>query len=66
MCEIGHVREVSVCLIQKFIDKAAEMQIKSAIALDYLENYNYSEADKEAHVKEMMEMGWIQKQCVVV
>lgn len=28
------------------------MQIKSVIALDYLKNYIYVEADKETHVKE--------------
>nr|GEW98864.1 hypothetical protein CTI12_AA149020 [Tanacetum cinerariifolium] len=45
-------REVAVCLMQKCIDKAAEMQIRSAIALDHLKNYIYSESDKEAHVRE--------------
>ncbi|GJZ75413.1 putative transcription elongation factor SPT5 homolog 1 [Tanacetum coccineum] len=52
MCEIGHEREVVVYLMQKCIDKAVEMQIRSAIAFDHLKNYNYSEADKEAHVRE--------------
>nr|GEV02403.1 putative transcription elongation factor SPT5 homolog 1 [Tanacetum cinerariifolium] len=51
-CAIGHEREVAVCLMQKCIDKAAEMQIRSAIALDHLKNYIYIEADKEAHVRE--------------
>ncbi|KAI4337915.1 hypothetical protein L6164_016278 [Bauhinia variegata] len=51
-CAIGREREVAVCLMQKCIDKGAEMQIRSAIALDHLKNYIYIEADKEAHVRE--------------
>ncbi|XP_044475671.1 putative transcription elongation factor SPT5 homolog 1 isoform X2 [Mangifera indica] len=51
-CAIGREREAAVCLMQKFIDKGAELQIRSAIALDHLKNYIYVEADKEAHVKE--------------
>nr|GEZ55536.1 putative transcription elongation factor SPT5 homolog 1 [Tanacetum cinerariifolium] len=50
--EIGHEREVAVCLMQKCITKPAEMQIRSAIALDHLKNYIYIEAYKEAHVRE--------------
>ncbi|XP_044511668.1 putative transcription elongation factor SPT5 homolog 1 isoform X2 [Mangifera indica] len=51
-CAIGREREAAVCLMQKYIDKGAELQIRSAIALDHLKNYIYVEADKEAHVKE--------------
>lgn len=51
-CAIGREREVAVCLMQKYIDKGPEMQIRSAIALDHLKNYIYIEADKEAHVRE--------------
>ncbi|CAI9115613.1 OLC1v1016567C2 [Oldenlandia corymbosa var. corymbosa] len=51
-CAIGREREVAVCLMQKAIDKGAELQIRSVIALDHLKNYIYIEADKEAHVKE--------------
>ncbi|XP_010245838.1 PREDICTED: putative transcription elongation factor SPT5 homolog 1 [Nelumbo nucifera] len=51
-CAIGREREVAVCLMQKFIDKGSELQIRSAIALDHLKNYIYIEADKEAHVRE--------------
>ncbi|XP_021887718.1 putative transcription elongation factor SPT5 homolog 1 isoform X2 [Carica papaya] len=51
-CAIGREREVAVCLMQKYIDKRAELQIRSAIALDHLKNYIYVEADKEAHVRE--------------
>ncbi|KAK9287823.1 hypothetical protein L1049_016265 [Liquidambar formosana] len=51
-CAIGREREVAVCLMQKYIDKGSELQIRSVIALDHLKNYIYIEADKEAHVKE--------------
>ncbi|KAJ0085329.1 hypothetical protein Patl1_08158 [Pistacia atlantica] len=51
-CAIGREREAAVCLMQKYIDKGAELQIRSAVALDHLKNYIYVEADKEAHVKE--------------
>ncbi|MED6151687.1 hypothetical protein PIB30_084763, partial [Stylosanthes scabra] len=51
-CVIGRERETAVCLMQKYIDKGAELQIRSAIALDHLKNYIYVEADKEAHVRE--------------
>lgn len=50
---MGREREAVVCLMQKFIDKGPELQIKSAVALDHLKNYIYIEADKEAHVKEV-------------
>lgn len=53
VCQIGREREVAVCLMQKYIDKRAELQIRSAIALDHLKNYIYVEADKEAHVREV-------------
>ncbi|XP_050238014.1 putative transcription elongation factor SPT5 homolog 1 isoform X2 [Mercurialis annua] len=51
-CAIGRERETAVCLMQKYIDKGAELQIRSAIALDHLKNFIYVEADKEAHVRE--------------
>ncbi|KAL5975076.1 hypothetical protein ACLOJK_031752 [Asimina triloba] len=51
-CAIGHEREAAACLMQKFLDKGSELQIRSATALDHLKNYIYVEADKEAHVKE--------------
>ncbi|KAJ4970840.1 hypothetical protein NE237_003939 [Protea cynaroides] len=51
-CAIGHEREAAVCLMQKYIDKGSELQIRSAIALGHLKNYIYVEAYKEAHVKE--------------
>uniref|UniRef100_A0A803NHN8 Transcription elongation factor SPT5 n=1 Tax=Cannabis sativa TaxID=3483 RepID=A0A803NHN8_CANSA len=51
-CAIGKEREVAACLMQKYIDKGPELQIRSVIALDHLKNYIYIEADKEAHVKE--------------
>ncbi|XP_077214762.1 putative transcription elongation factor SPT5 homolog 1 isoform X2 [Tasmannia lanceolata] len=51
-CAIGHEREAAICLMQKYIDKSSELQIKSAVALDHLKNYIYVEAEKEAHVKE--------------
>ncbi|XP_042514396.1 putative transcription elongation factor SPT5 homolog 1 [Macadamia integrifolia] len=51
-CAIGHEREAAVCLMQKYIDKGSELQIRSAIALDHLKNYIYVEAEKESHVRE--------------
>lgn len=51
--QIGKEREVAACLMQKYIDKGPELQIRSVIALDHLKNYIYIEADKEAHVKEV-------------
>lgn len=53
VCQIGKEREVAACLMQKFIDKGSELQIKSVIALDHLKNYIYIEADREAHAKEV-------------
>ncbi|XP_050214737.1 putative transcription elongation factor SPT5 homolog 1 [Mercurialis annua] len=50
-CATGCARETAVCLMQKYIDKGAELQIRSAIALDD-QNYIYIEAHKEAHVRE--------------
>ncbi|KAJ7951334.1 Transcription elongation factor SPT5 [Quillaja saponaria] len=49
---IGHERMASACLMQMYIDKGAELQIRSAIALDNLRNYIYVEAYKEAPVRE--------------
>ncbi|KAE8715300.1 putative transcription elongation factor SPT5-like protein 1 [Hibiscus syriacus] len=49
---IGRERETVVCLMQKYIDKGSELQIRSVISLDHLKNYIYIEADKEAHVRE--------------
>ncbi|XP_019188292.1 PREDICTED: putative transcription elongation factor SPT5 homolog 1 [Ipomoea nil] len=51
-CAIGHEREVAVCLMQKCIERGADLQIRSVIALDHLQNYIYIEAHKEAHVRE--------------
>ncbi|KAK2654075.1 hypothetical protein Ddye_013931 [Dipteronia dyeriana] len=51
-CAIGREREATVCLMQKCIDGGPELQIRSAVALDHLNNYIYVEADKEAHVRE--------------
>ncbi|KAE9454872.1 hypothetical protein C3L33_13228, partial [Rhododendron williamsianum] len=50
-CKTGHEREAAVCLMQKYLDKGSELQIRSAIALDHLKDYIYVEADKEAHVR---------------
>ncbi|MCL7043832.1 hypothetical protein MKW94_024763 [Papaver nudicaule] len=51
-CAVGREREAALCLMQKCIDRAPGMNICSAIALDYLQNYIYVEADKESHVRE--------------
>ncbi|KAF2570791.1 hypothetical protein F2Q70_00002956 [Brassica cretica] len=51
-CAIGREREVAVCLMQKFVDRGSDLQIRSVVALDHFKNYIYVEADKEAHVKE--------------
>ncbi|KAI3934245.1 hypothetical protein MKW98_009226 [Papaver atlanticum] len=50
-CAIGREREAAFFLMQKFYDLPG-MHIRSAIALDYLQNYIYVEADREAHVRE--------------
>ncbi|KAF3568285.1 hypothetical protein DY000_02014627 [Brassica cretica] len=52
MVNIGREREVAVCLMQKFVDRGSDLQIRSVVALDHFKNYIYVEADKEAHVKE--------------
>lgn len=44
--------------MQKCIDKGAELQIRSVIALDHLKNYIYVEADKEAHVTEVCQLSF--------
>ncbi|PHT51056.1 putative transcription elongation factor SPT5 -like protein 1 [Capsicum baccatum] len=36
-CAIGHEKEVEACLMQKQLDKAFKLQIKSVIALDHLQ-----------------------------
>ncbi|KAG8493277.1 hypothetical protein CXB51_010859 [Gossypium anomalum] len=51
-CATGRERETVACLMQKYIDKGSELQIRSVIALDHLKNYIYIEADKNAHVRE--------------
>ncbi|KAK5833047.1 hypothetical protein PVK06_016857 [Gossypium arboreum] len=51
-CASCRERETAACLMQKYIDKGSELQIRSVIALDHLKNYIYVEADKEAHVRE--------------
>ncbi|KAL3638889.1 hypothetical protein CASFOL_016796 [Castilleja foliolosa] len=53
-CAIGKEREVAVCLMQKCIDRGSEMQIRSVTALDHLKQFIYIEADKEAHVREVI------------
>ncbi|RHN77574.1 putative transcription elongation factor Spt5, NGN domain-containing protein [Medicago truncatula] len=61
-CVIGRERESAVCLMQKYINKGSDLQIRSAIALDHLKNYIYVEADKEAHVREAIDLArdtWI-------
>ncbi|XP_028555280.1 putative transcription elongation factor SPT5 homolog 1 [Dendrobium catenatum] len=50
-CAIGRERETAMCLMQKFMDMPG-LHIRSVVALDFLKNYIYVEADKEAHVKE--------------
>lgn len=40
--------------MQKYIDKGSELLIRSTVALDHLKNYIYVEADKEAHVREVL------------
>ncbi|KAI3934243.1 hypothetical protein MKW98_009224 [Papaver atlanticum] len=50
-CAIGREREAAFCLMQKFYDLPG-MHIRSAIAIDYLQNNIYVEADREAHVRE--------------
>ncbi|KAI3897109.1 hypothetical protein MKW98_015805 [Papaver atlanticum] len=51
-CATGREREAAVYLMKKCYDLPAGMHITSAISLDYLQNYIYVEADKEAHVRE--------------
>ncbi|KAI3944455.1 hypothetical protein MKW98_006616 [Papaver atlanticum] len=51
-CVIGREQEAAFCLMQKCAIDQPGMHIRSAIALDYLQNYIYVEADKEAHVRE--------------
>ncbi|PHU09802.1 putative transcription elongation factor SPT5 -like protein 1 [Capsicum chinense] len=49
---IGQERNVAVCLMQKAIDRP-ELQIRSVVALDHLQNYIYIEADKVGYVREV-------------
>ncbi|KAE8684383.1 hypothetical protein F3Y22_tig00111131pilonHSYRG00086 [Hibiscus syriacus] len=58
-CAIGRERETAVCLMQKYIDRGSDLQIRSVIALDHLKNYIYIEADKEAHVREAIKVNAI-------
>ncbi|KAM3378462.1 putative transcription elongation factor SPT5 1 [Capsicum galapagoense] len=51
-CGIGQERNVAVCLMQKAIDRP-ELQIRSVVALDHLQNYIYIEADKVGYVREV-------------
>ncbi|KAA3485077.1 Global transcription factor group A2 isoform 1 [Gossypium australe] len=64
-CAIGRERETAVCLMQKFIDKGVELQIRSVIALDHLKNYIYIEADKEAHVREVVDVDNVRQRVTV-
>ena len=52
--------------MQKSIDKGPELQIRSAVALDHLKNYIYIEADKEAHVKEVISAWCKHNMCWIV
>ncbi|KAJ8529391.1 hypothetical protein K7X08_036226 [Anisodus acutangulus] len=52
--EIGHERKVAACLMQKSIDSRPKLQIPSTVALDNLQDDIYIEADKEAHVREVV------------
>ncbi|XP_075073823.1 putative transcription elongation factor SPT5 homolog 1 [Nicotiana tabacum] len=51
-CESGHERKVAGRLMQEAINRGSELQIRSVVALDHLQNYIYIEACKEAHVRE--------------
>lgn len=54
--QIGHEREASIGLMQKFMDmdmQGKPLLIKSAIALDHLKGYLYVESEKEAYVREV-------------
>ncbi|RZC57663.1 hypothetical protein C5167_004957 [Papaver somniferum] len=51
-CVIGREREAAFFLMQKCAIDQPGMHIRSVIALDYLQNYIYVEADKEAHVRD--------------
>lgn len=51
-CEIGYERQLAITLMHKCFDKGSKLQIRSAIALDNVQNYIYVEADKEAHVRD--------------
>ncbi|KAA3453570.1 Global transcription factor group A2 isoform 1 [Gossypium australe] len=64
-CAIGRERETAVCLMQKYIDKGSELQIRSVIALDHLKNYIYIEADKEAHVREVVDVDNVRQRVTV-
>ncbi|GFZ09891.1 global transcription factor group A2 [Actinidia rufa] len=64
-CAIGREREAAVCLMQKSLDKGSELQIRSAIALDHLKNYIYVEADKEAHVKQVVDVDNVRQRVTV-
>ncbi|KAH1064647.1 hypothetical protein J1N35_029634 [Gossypium stocksii] len=52
-CAIGRERETAACLMQKYMDKGSELQIRSVIALDHLKNYIYIEADKESMLERL-------------
>ncbi|XP_055959553.1 putative transcription elongation factor SPT5 homolog 1 [Mercurialis annua] len=51
-CVIGSAQETVVCLMQKYTDKGAELQIRSAFKLGHIMNYIFIEADEAAHVRE--------------
>ncbi|KAH9326896.1 hypothetical protein KI387_007074, partial [Taxus chinensis] len=67
-CAIGHEREAAVCLMQKYLDmksQGTDLHITSAVALDHLKGYLYIEADKEAHVREVMDVDNVRQRVTV-
>ncbi|KAF3664872.1 putative glucuronoxylan glucuronosyltransferase F8H-like [Capsicum annuum] len=62
-CGIGQERNVAVCLMQKAIDRP-ELQIRSVVALDHLQNYIYIEADKVGYVREMTDVLTVESKAV--
>ncbi|XP_050206591.1 putative transcription elongation factor SPT5 homolog 1 isoform X2 [Mercurialis annua] len=51
-CVSGCARETAVGLMQKYTDKGAELQIRSAFKLAHIKNYIFVGADKKDHVRE--------------
>ncbi|GJM86996.1 hypothetical protein PR202_ga02906 [Eleusine coracana subsp. coracana] len=63
-CAIGHERETAACLMQKFIDRQ-DLQIRSVVTLEHLKNYIYVEAEKESHVKEVVDVDNVSQKVTV-